>query len=181
MNRNPIHRWRNGTSHVPYEIRRLPRDSHVLFPGEKMASLGFVILNEVKNLAHPTDKIHRCAQDDKQGAGNGERGAGTGSGNGERETGSRERGTGEREKILRCAQDDKQSAGKDGFARRIGSMTKFSLVEVSGASNHALRLRNRNRQEQETGKTLPPPPTGRFLLKPKKGRCKNLPFLNLKN
>ena len=34
-----------------------------------MASLGFVILNEVKNLAHPTDKILRCAQDDKQGAG----------------------------------------------------------------------------------------------------------------
>ncbi len=29
-----------------------------------MASLVFVILNEVKNLAHPTDKILRCAQDD---------------------------------------------------------------------------------------------------------------------
>ncbi len=27
--------------------------------------LVFVILNEVKNLAHPTDKILRCAQDDK--------------------------------------------------------------------------------------------------------------------
>ncbi len=62
-----------------------------------MASLVFVILNEVKNLAHPTDKI------------------------------------------LRCAQDDKQGAGKDGFARRIGSTTRISLVEVSGASNHALQ------------------------------------------
>ncbi len=38
-----------------------------------MASPGFVILNEVKNLTHPTDKILRCAQDDKQGAGNRER------------------------------------------------------------------------------------------------------------
>jgi len=66
--------------------------------------LGFVILNEVKNPAHPTDKI------------------------------------------LRCAQDDKQGAGKDGFARRIGSTTRFSLVKVSGASNHALLERNRNRQ-----------------------------------
>ena len=46
-----------------------------------MASPGFVILNEVKNLAHPTDKILRCAQDDKQGAG-------TGTGNGERGTGN---------------------------------------------------------------------------------------------
>ena len=71
-----------------------------------MASLVFVILNEVKNLAHPTDKI------------------------------------------LRCAQDDKQGAGKDGFAWWIGSTTRFSLVKVSGASNHALRLRNRNKQVQ---------------------------------
>jgi len=43
---------------------------------KKMASLVFVILNKVKNLAHPTDKILRCAQDDKQGAGSGEPGAG---------------------------------------------------------------------------------------------------------
>ncbi len=66
-----------------------------------MASLVFVILNEVKNLAHPTDKI------------------------------------------LRCAQDDKQRAGKDGFARRIGSTTRLSLVKVSGASNRALLGCNR--------------------------------------
>ena len=39
----------------------------------------------MKNLAHPTDKILRCAQDDKQKGGSGEQGAGAGSENGERE------------------------------------------------------------------------------------------------
>jgi len=58
----------------------VPTIRHFIVTEEKMASPGFVILNEVKNLAHPTDKILRCAQDDKQGAGTGnrERGAGNG-------------------------------------------------------------------------------------------------------
>ena len=66
-----------------------------------MALLVFVILNEVKNLAHPTDKILRCAQDDKQGAGNGEREtAGFCHSN---EVKNLAHPT---DKILRCAQDD---------------------------------------------------------------------------
>jgi len=47
----------------------VPTIRHFIVTGRKDGFASFVILNEVKNLAHPTDKILRCAQDDKQGAG----------------------------------------------------------------------------------------------------------------
>jgi len=56
----------------------VPTIRHFIVTGRKDGFASFVILNEVKNLAHPTDKILRCAQDDKQGAGNRERGTGSG-------------------------------------------------------------------------------------------------------
>ena len=73
-----------------------------------MASLVFVILNEVKNLAHPTDKILRFAQEDKQETGNRERETGSGKRLGFVILNEVKNLAHPTEKILRCAQDDKQ-------------------------------------------------------------------------